>query len=175
MNAAVISLFVLSGLLQAPSQQEGGLQDIRAYLKISERLSTAGQVAYDQIPGLKEAGFNVVVNLAPARKERNGEEGFRVTEQGMTYVQIPVDWGNPSQRDLKLFFDVMEANQDRKVFVHCFANMRVSVFVYLYRTLVQGDADEAALEDLGKIWDPASQGQWKEFIRQAKANYRSEQ
>ena len=41
MNAAVISLFVLSGLLQAPSQQEGGLQDIRAYLKISERLSTA--------------------------------------------------------------------------------------------------------------------------------------
>ena len=84
------------------------------------------------------AGFDVVVNLAPARWERNFEEGFRVTQAGMTYIQIPVDWQDPSLRDLELFFDVMEANEDRNVYVHCFANMRVSVFVYLYRTLRKG-------------------------------------
>ena len=124
------------------------LEDIRAYLRISDQLATSGQIEYQQIPAIKDAGFDVVVNLAPARKERNGEEGFLVTEQGMTYIQIPVDWENPSLRDLDLFFDVMNANQDRKVYVHCFANMRVSAFVYLYRTLELGlpEGDLSTLE-----------------------------
>ncbi|HSF16086.1 MAG TPA: protein tyrosine phosphatase family protein [Vicinamibacteria bacterium] len=145
------------------------LEDIRAYLRISDQLATSGQIEYQQIPAIKDAGFDVVVNLAPARKERNGEEGFLVTEQGMTYIQIPVDWENPSLRDLDLFFDVMNANQDRKVYVHCFANMRVSAFVYLYRTLELGLPKDQAHADLAKIWDPASEPQWARFIEQAEA------
>lgn len=89
-----------------------------------------------------QADFDVVVNLVPARRDRNFEAGFRVVEQGMAYVHIPVDWQDPSPRDLQLFFDVMDANRDRKVFAHCFANMRVSVFVYLYRTLRLGEPKE---------------------------------
>lgn len=147
------------------------LQDIRAFLRIDEGLATSGQIQYEEIPAIKDAGFDVVVNLAPARQERNGEEGFRVTETGMTYVQIPVDWENPSRRDLKLFFDVMNANRDRKVYVHCFANMRVSVFVYLYRTQVLGVSKDAARADLVKIWDPATEPQWERFIEQAEASH----
>ena len=116
------------------------------------------------------AGFDVVVNLAPARWERNFEEGFRVTQAGMTYIQIPVDWQDPSLRDLELFFDVMEANEDRNVYVHCFANMRVSVFVYLYRTLRKGMSEEEAWQDVLKVWDPdnnPSTPQWPRFIAAA--------
>jgi protein tyrosine phosphatase (PTP) superfamily phosphohydrolase (DUF442 family) len=156
--------------LQATATNEKeGLKDIRAFLQISERLATSGQIRYDQIETIKDAGYEVVVNLAPARKERNAEEGFRVTENGMTYVQIPVSWEEPALRDLQLFFDVMDANRDRKVYVHCFANMRVSVFVYLYRTLRLGESEETTRGDLAKIWDPATEKQWEDFIKKAQA------
>ena len=144
------------------------LAGARAYLRISERVGTAGQITYDEIEAVKKAGFDIVINLAPADEERNQLEGYLVTEQGMAYVQIPVSWEEPSQRDLQLFFDVMKANKDRNVFVHCFANMRVSAFVYLYRTLLLGEAENVARADLAKIWDPATQPQWAAFIEEAR-------
>ena len=133
------------------------------------RLGTGGQVAYDQIQSLKDAGYDVVVNLAPASNGANALEGYLATEAGMTYVHIPVSWQEPNMRDLQMFFDVMEANRDRKVFVHCFANMRVSAFVYLYRTLVEGVDEDEARADLEEIWDPGSQQQWKDLIARAQS------
>ncbi len=153
------------------AQQPGDLDEIRAYLEISDRISTSGQITYDQIKAVGEAGFDVVINLAPADQERNGREGFLVVEQGMAYFQVPVSWREPSQRDLKLFFDLMNANRDRRVLVHCFANMRVSVFTYLYRTLQLGEPEKVAWKDVEKIWDPSTQEQWGEFIREAKSTW----
>lgn len=150
------------------------LEKINAYLPITDSLSTSGQITYDEIALLKEAGFEVVINLAVADKERNGEEGFLVTEQGLTYIQIPVSWQNPSLRDLQLFFDVMDVNRDRKIYVHCFANMRVSAFVYLYRTLHEGIAEDLARADLEKIWDPTERAQWARFIEKAKLEWPAE-
>ena len=168
---SLIALYLMASPSFAQSNEtESALEDIRAYLQISDRLSTSGQIEYDEIELLKEAGFEVVINLATADEPRNGREGFLVTEQGMSYVHIPVSWTEPSRRDLKMFFDVMETNKDRKVFVHCFANMRVSAFVYLYRTLHEGVSEDEALADLHKIWDPASRDQWAEFIKGAKSD-----
>ena len=150
---------------------EDPLAAITNYVKISDHLSTSGQIAYDQIEAIKEAGFEVVINLAPARDDANGLEGFLVVEQGMSYVHIPVSWQEPSQRDLQLFFDVMKANHDRKVFVHCFANMRVSAFVYLYRTLHQNITPEQARIDLEKIWKPEALKQWDAFIKTAQMDH----
>ena len=162
------ALFALSGTTVS---QENDFSGVYNFVEISDRLSTSGQISLDDIEVVDAAGFDVVVNLAPARRERNFEEGFRVTEAGMTYIQIPVDWENPSLRDLELFFDVMEANEDRDVYVHCFANMRVSVFVYLYRTLRKGVPEEDAWQDVLKVWDPHNDpqvSQWPRFIAVAK-------
>jgi len=165
-------LIVLVSVFMEPQAITQGtdaeLAGARAYLRISERVGTAGQITYDEIEAVKKAGFDIVINLAPADEERNQLEGYLVTEQGMAYVQIPVSWEEPSQRDLQLFFDVMKANKDRNVFVHCFANMRVSAFVYLYRTLLLGEAENVARADLAKIWDPATQPQWVAFIEEAR-------
>jgi uncharacterized protein (TIGR01244 family) len=150
---------------------EDKLKDIHAYLRISDGLATSGQIRYEEVKNVQKAGFDVVINLAPANKERNAMEGFLVTDAGMTYVHIPVSWKEPSLRDLELFFDVMDANEDRKVYVHCFANMRVSAFVYLYRTLRLGVAEKTAREDLATIWDPATQDQWVKFIEEAKKKW----
>ncbi len=161
-------------LLAQPTEMPLKLENINAYLPITDSLSTSGQITYDEISLLKEAGFEVVINLAVADKERNGEEGFLVTEQGLTYIQIPVSWQNPSLRDLQLFFDVMHVNRDRKVYVHCFANMRVSAFVYLYRTLHEGIAEDVARADLEKIWDPMEREQWANFLEMAQKEWTAE-
>jgi protein tyrosine phosphatase (PTP) superfamily phosphohydrolase (DUF442 family) len=170
----VLSLLLFLGQHQsAPAQSEtGSLEDVKAYLRISDKLSTAGMIKTDQLPILKSAGFEVVVNLAPAHRDRNYLEGFNVATLGMTHVHIPVPWDNPAIRDLQMFFDVMDANTDRNVFVHCNANMRVSVFVYLYRTLKMGVSEEMARQDLLKIWDPNSVPQWAAFIAEATRKYR---
>lgn len=182
MQKRILTFLILCVCLSASAQAQGEqtsapkapmLEDIRAYLRINEQLATSGQITYDEIALLEEAGFEVVINLAPADEERNGSEGFLVTQAGMTYIQIPVSWKNPAPRDLELFFDVMEANKDRKVYVHCFANMRVSAFVYLYRTLSLGEPETTAREDMEKIWDPNSQAQWASFIQQIQASYKS--
>ena len=166
-------ILAMLGALASPDAAiaQTALTDIRAYLPISDRLATGGQVTYEQIPTLAEAGFEVVINLATADEERNGREGFLVAQQGMTYVNIPVSWPEPSLEHLQQFFEVMRANQDRKVFVHCFANMRVSAFTYLYRTLELKDADAAARADLLKIWDPFTNEQspqWRAFLESAR-------
>ena len=158
----------------AAASQEADLSGVYNYVKLSDRLATSGQISLDDIEAVDAAGFDVVVNLAPARWERNFEEGFRVTQAGMTYIQIPVDWQDPSLRDLELFFDVMEANEDRDVYVHCFANMRVSVFVYLYRTLRKGMPEEEAWRDVLEVWDPHTNPQtpqWPRFIEAAKERF----
>lgn len=169
----MLSLLLISaqGASGQVQQQAGLLEDVRAYLKISDRIATAGMITAEQIPLLKTAGFEVVVNLAPAHRERNYLEGFKVASLGITHVHIPVSWDHPTIRDLQMFFDVMHANADRKVFVHCNANMRVSVFVYLYRTLKLGVSKGEARQDLLRIWDPANTPQWEAFISEAESRY----
>ena len=153
------------------AQQNGPppLETIRNFQDVSPTLASAGQIGYEQIPLLKEQGYEVVVNLAVADEERNGREGFLVAQQGLAYVHIPVDWNEPSMEDVELFFDVMQANEGRKVFVHCFANMRASAFVYMYRTLVQGTPEAEARATMTEVWDPWELEQWGDLIERARA------
>jgi len=169
----LICAFLLTALPSTAARAQGAeadLETIRNYVKVSDQLATAGQIAYDQIESLKELGYEVVINLATASESGNALEGFLAVQQGMSYVHIPVSWQEPSMRDLQMFFDVMEMNSDRKVFVHCFANMRASAFVYLYRTLVEGVSESEALADMNAVWDPMELKQWAALIEKAKAD-----
>lgn len=171
--AALAVLLSLSLVPSLEAQEDrvavAPLSEIRNYTWVSDRLASAGQIGYEQIPLLKEEGYEVVINLAVADRERNGEEGFLVVDAGLTYIHIPVDWEEPTLRDVELFYDVMRANEGRKVFVHCFANMRASAFVYLYRTMVEGVPEEEARAVMAEVWDPAEVEQWADLIRRAQA------
>ena len=167
----MIGLVLALQVAAAAPPADSALQQIHNYVRISPRLATSGQMTYEQIDDIADAGFDVVINLAPAREDRNGREGFLVAERGMTYVNIPVDWEEPALRDLDMFVATMDANRDRKVYVHCFANMRASAFTYLYRTLEQGEDEAEARQDMNVVWDPASQQQWARFLDAARKRY----
>lgn len=177
MRTLLYVLAVMMVMLAAPhalaQSAEARLETVRNYQRISDRLASSGQVTEDHIPALKAAGFEVVVNLAPARASANAREGFLVTQEGLAYIHIPVLWDAPSLRDLDLFFGVMEASADRKVYVHCFANMRASAFVYLYRTLVQGVPEDEARAVMHQIWDPMDEAPWAALIEQAQQRSRN--
>ena len=114
------------------------------------------------------AGFEVVMNLAwPSDPSTLPDEDLIVEGLGMEYVALPVRWGAPTLADLCAFFDAYEARSDRRVFLHCIANKRVSTFLYLHRILRQNWPEPAARREMHRIWEP--QGPWKELVTAALA------
>ena len=140
------------------------LTHIRNFLRIDERLATGGMPLPDDFAALRQADFDVVVNLAlPTSDNALPNEGELVSAQGMTYVHIPVQFDAPQPTDFERFTRVMDACAGQKVFVHCAANMRVSAFVFLHR-LGHGADRTTAENDLKKIWQPDDV--WREFVNQ---------
>ncbi len=140
------------------------LSEIRAFRAIGDRLGTGGQPTPSQFRTVRQAGFGAVINLAlPTSDNALADEGSIVTSLGMSYVHIPVDFNAPAPEDFRAFCRVMEAFADRRVFVHCAANMRVSAFMYLYRVLHRGVPPSEAERDLRAIWQPDDV--WSRFIQ----------
>jgi uncharacterized protein (TIGR01244 family) len=139
------------------------LKEIYNYLSLSDSIATAGQPTEGQIAVIAKNGYEVVINLGLAEAEYalDNEEAI-VRAHGMKYVHLPVIWERPTKLDLERFFKVIEANEDKKVFVHCAANMRVSVFMALYRILRLGWSEEKAFEQVTRIWVPNDV--WQSFI-----------
>ena len=172
--AALFLALTIFPVAASGQESPAPLETIRNYQRVHADLASAGQIGYEQSPLLEQEGYEVVVNLATADPRLNAEEGFRVTQSGLTYVQIPVVWQAPTVEDVEMFFDVMEANEGRKVFVHCVANMRASAFVYLYRTLIEGVDEAEARATMNEVWDPIGSTQypqWSELIQQVIADY----
>jgi protein tyrosine phosphatase (PTP) superfamily phosphohydrolase (DUF442 family) len=146
------------------------ISDIHGFRAIGDRLGTAGQPAQAQFRIIQESGFQAVINLAlPTSDNAIPNEGSVVAGLGMSYVHIPVDFKAPTAQDFRTFCQVMEAFDDRRVFVHCAANMRVSAFVFLYRVLREHVAVQEAEHDLRAIWQPDEV--WSRFIQdQLKSN-----
>jgi uncharacterized protein (TIGR01244 family) len=146
------------------------LSEIYNFLPLSDWVATAGQPTEAQFAAVARQGYEVVVNLAlPTSDKALPDEKSTVEALGMDYVAIPVQWENPTQQDLEQFFQVMEANQGRKVLVHCAANMRVSAFMYVYQRVKMGIDEATAQQDLNTIWQPNEQ--WQAFMARSLTHY----
>ncbi|MCI0713842.1 MAG: protein tyrosine phosphatase family protein [Chloroflexi bacterium] len=144
------------------------LDTIYNFVQVTDNLATGGQPTEAQFQTIAQAGYESLVNLAPSDVTHAiAHEGELVKAAGMNYVQIPVVWSQPTLENWQAFVEVMEANKDKKVFVHCIANMRVSAFVMLYRHLKLGLALEDAQSPMLPIWNP-EQGYpiWADFIEE---------
>jgi protein tyrosine phosphatase (PTP) superfamily phosphohydrolase (DUF442 family) len=141
------------------------LSDIYNFQSVSETLGTAGQPTAAQFDAVKDAGYEVVINLAMGNTPRDlPNEPQLLADHGIDYVHIPVVFDEPTDDNLNQFFDAMEANQDKKCFVHCIANARVSAFVMLYRVSRQGVPVQEADAMMRQIWEPNPT--WQAFIDQ---------
>jgi protein tyrosine phosphatase (PTP) superfamily phosphohydrolase (DUF442 family) len=145
------------------SESQTALGAINNFRAVGDRLGTAGQPTREQFQLIRDAGFRAIINLALATSDHAlPDEGSIVTGLSMAYVHIPVKFEAPAPEDFHAFCRVMEALEDRPVFVHCAANMRGSAFVFLYRTLCKNVAVPEAERDLHAIWQPDKT--WSAFI-----------
>jgi protein tyrosine phosphatase (PTP) superfamily phosphohydrolase (DUF442 family) len=138
--------------------------------QVFDWLWSSGQLSARDIAALPALGVETVINLAlPSSSNALAGEAELVTAQGIAYVQIPVLWEQPQLHQLTQFFGAMSTFKDRRVWVHCAKNMRVSAFIYLYRRICMNQKDEAALHPMREVWVPNPV--WRAFIDDALTAY----
>ena len=148
------------------------VHDVYNFRQAGPDLATSGQPTEEQLGAIAAAGYNVVVNLTLHNDPRYSlrDEATSVRALGLDYVHIPVQFGAPTEGDLLAFFDAMYRNSDRRLWIHCAANMRVTAFVGLYRVLRRRSTEQDAFSLMHTVWKPDQV--WSAFIKSqlAKAN-----
>jgi protein tyrosine phosphatase (PTP) superfamily phosphohydrolase (DUF442 family) len=139
------------------------LEEIYNFIEISDLLATSGQPTEAQMSEIAAAGYEVVVNLAtPTSDNALKDEAGTVRALGMDYHNIPVVWEAPKLSDFEQFVPLMDSLAGQKVFVHCAANYRVSMFTALYAEKHWGWTRAQADAHIRRIWEPDEV--WKKFI-----------
>ena len=134
------------------------LQAIYNYRRAGEHLATGGQPTVEQLAAVAAAGCSTVVNLALHDVDYALPDERGVVESlGMSYIHLPVIWDHPTREDLSRFSETLQALEGQDLFVHCAANVRVTVFVALDRVVRQGWQAEVAmapvdLASLPPVW-----------------------
>jgi protein tyrosine phosphatase (PTP) superfamily phosphohydrolase (DUF442 family) len=142
---------------------ERKLEGIYNYRKLSEGIATSGQPTEKELAAIAGAGYQVLINLGLLGTEYALPDEQRMAESlGLAYVHIPVQWEQPTRADLERFAQTMDSHRDKRIWVHCAANMRVSVFMALYRVLSLGWSLEEAMEDVRPLWMPNET--WQGFM-----------
>jgi uncharacterized protein (TIGR01244 family) len=138
--------------------------EIYNFRQATPELATSGQPKEEQLAAIAGAGYDAVINLALHDEPRYSlpDEAASVEALGMEYVHIPVDFGAPTGQDLDRFFAALERLKGRRVWVHCAANIRVTVFLGLYWRLREGWPDERAFALMRSLWRPNPT--WAGFI-----------
>ena len=145
--------------------KRGDMDNIINFYQITENIGTGGQPTIGELAEIAEANYSVVVNLAMHDSDNAiSEEGDIVSSLGMKYIHIPVPFEAPTSDHLKKFFNVMDSFEDKKVFVHCAVNARVSAFMHQYLTLKKGVSSEQATSPLLNQWLPTMDSNWKSIM-----------
>lgn len=153
--AAAVLSFALPALAQAPK--------LPNLVEITPRLFTSGQPSADALGELKAQGFEAVIYLAPPTvPDAVKDEPLILAKQGLTYVNIPIKFGAPTEADFETFAAVVASLAPRKVLVHCQVNMRASSMVFLYRAIKLKEPPDAAYKAVAQVWSP--EGPWKKLI-----------
>ena len=78
------------------------LSTIYNMVHVAEGLGTAGQPTTAQLAAIKDAGDEVIINLATGTTPRDlPNEAAVVATLGMEYIHIPVVWEHPTEADFE--------------------------------------------------------------------------
>jgi len=109
-------------------------QSIYNWRRLDDRVTTSGQPTESQLADIRALGIRHVVNLALHTHEKAlVDEAGSLEQLGISYIHIPVDFQNPTDRDFERFCSTMDELKDVPIHVHCIANYRVSAFFYRFR------------------------------------------
>jgi protein tyrosine phosphatase (PTP) superfamily phosphohydrolase (DUF442 family) len=146
------------------------IEDIKNFLRIDDRVGTAGQPSEDQLREVAAGGYACVVNLGLLDpKYCLPDEAGLAAALGLAYRHIPVKFDAPAPEDFAAFVAAMDTWAGKRVFVHCAANYRVSSFMALYGELRLGWTRAQADAHARALWQPNET--WLRFLEDCRARF----
>ncbi|MEO8305684.1 MAG: protein tyrosine phosphatase family protein [Betaproteobacteria bacterium] len=175
MHRSLRILLLLIGALPALGPLAAAAQQValRApnVVEISPRLVTSGQPTAGALASLSALGFGAVIYLAPPTvSDAVKDEATIVARQGLVFVNIPINFEGPTEKDFETFAGVLGGLAGRKVLVHCQVNLRASSMVFLYRSIIAKDDPRVAYDSVTRVWAP--DGPWKKLIQEQLKKHR---
>jgi uncharacterized protein (TIGR01244 family) len=145
-------LMIAATLAQAPGRAPGAqATEIRNFLQVTPDFCTGGQPRPEHFADLKSKGVKAVLNLRTPGEHRADEEKAAVEQAGLTYFNIPVVYREPSDAQVDEFLKITDDPENRPMFIHCTAAIRVGAFWLIRRVQRNGMSWDAALEEARKV------------------------
>ena len=167
MKQVFFVFFVCTGIFSgtAFAKEPEGQYPIN-FKRYSSSISSAGQLHDRHIPFIEKEDYSLVVYLAFDSSEDKSRLGIDklIRGTGARYIQLPVDWFQPTPEDYNHFVGAVDANTERNILVHCQMNYRASAFSFLYRVIERDEDFEKAKEDMFSVWTPDAT--WTNFINE---------
>jgi protein tyrosine phosphatase (PTP) superfamily phosphohydrolase (DUF442 family) len=115
-------------------------------------------------------GYEIVISLCQETDtETLEDEDGLVSRAGMRYIHLPGTFATPTLEDYELLRDILRSVQDRKVWLHCARNWRVSAFMTIYHIVEMSMTHSEAEEIAERIWRPDEI--WQALIDEAIEKY----
>ena len=156
-----LTAILLLTLSSAMAQDTG---PIRNFLRVNKDFCTGGQPRLEHLEQLKAEGVKSIINLRPPSEHRAAEEEAKAKELGLRYFNIPVAFGNPNEEQVAEFLKITDDPDNRPIFIHCTAAVRVGAFWMIRRVLRDGWKIEDAQAEAEKVGLRESP-HWLEFAR----------
>ncbi len=140
-------------------------EQIYNFRRLHDKLATGGQPDEAELHTIAEAGYEVVINLGLADAPYALASEQSVLESyGVRYEHLPISFEAPEVDRFFAFRDLYKPLVERRCFIHCAANKRVSCFMALYRMVELGWSRPDAEADMLEIWEPDPT--WRAFMDQ---------
>jgi protein tyrosine phosphatase (PTP) superfamily phosphohydrolase (DUF442 family) len=146
---AIIFIAIFAIIPAIAQQQE--LPPIRNFMRQNEQFCTGAQPRPEHLAKLKAEGVKAIINLRQPGEHRAEEEAAKAKELGLKYFNIPVEYANPKEEQATEFLKITDDPENRPVFIHCTAAIRVGAFWMIRRVLRDGWTVEAAEEEAKKV------------------------
>jgi len=161
---AVAWMLFLALAAQAPAPAPTDAP-IRNFLKVSPEFCTGGQPRLEHFAKLKADGVKAVLNLRTPGEHRAEEEQAAVEQAGLKYFNVPVVYMTPQAAQADEFLKLTDDPQNRPMFIHCTAAIRVGAFWMIRRIQRDGWTWEKALEEARSV-GLRNAPHLEEFVRQ---------
>jgi len=122
---------------------------INNFRQVNEWLYRGGQPSLEALAALKELNIKTVVSLR-WRPMVMVEEEVKVNELGMQFINIRLNyWTLPATRHIVRFFEIIDNEENRPIFVHCFHGAdRTGLCVAMYRIARCGWTFDQAYQEM---------------------------
>jgi tyrosine-protein phosphatase SIW14 len=147
--AGLLAIMSLLGTQPSWCQPEKELRGLPNFGRVTENLYRGGQPTSDGFKSLRSMGVGIVIDL----REKPSEVATEKREvESLRMKSVGIPWSashEPSSEQIVEFLDLVRANPDTKIFVHCRRGAdRTGVMVASYRIAVEHKSAAEAVAEM---------------------------